>query len=45
MASSNGVVCGKKPRFIKEQEANGILRSLGLRMPSRKIPLVGPTLF
>ena len=45
MASSNCGVCGKKPRFIKEQEANGILRSLGLRMPSRKIPLVGPTLF
>ena len=33
MLSSNCVVCGKKKksRFIKEQEAKGLLSSLGIR--------------
>ena len=39
-------VCGsKKSRFIKEQEASGLLRSLGIRRPLGQIPLVGPLLF
>ena len=30
----------KKPRFIKEQEAKGLLSNLGIRMPLRQIPLL-----
>ena len=40
------VVCGsKKSRFIKKQEANGILSNLGLKTPLSKIPLLGDILF
>ena len=35
----------KQPRYIKEQEANGLLSSLGMKTPLRQIPLVGPFLF
>ena len=39
-------VCGsKKSRFIKKQEASGILSSLGLKTPLNKIPLLGDLLF
>ena len=39
-------VCGsKKSKFIKEQEASGLLSSLGIKTPLIKIPLVGPLLF
>ena len=32
-------ICGKKrSRFVKEQEAKGILSSLGVRIPLSKIP-------
>ena len=31
----------KKSRFIKKQEASGILSSLGLKTPLSKIPLFG----
>ena len=42
MLSSNCAVCGnKKSRFIKEQEAKGLLSNLGIRTPLRKIPLLG----
>ena len=34
-------VCGtKKSRFVKEQEANGLLSNLGIRTPFCKIPLL-----
>ena len=34
-------VCGiKKSRFIKEQEAKGLLTSLGIKTPLSKIPLL-----
>ena len=33
---------GKKPKFIKEQKASGLLSSLGIKIPLSKIPLVGP---
>ena len=34
-------VCGiKKSRFVKEQEAKGLLRNLGIRTPLSKIPLL-----
>ena len=34
-------VCGiKKSRFVKEQEAKGLLSSLGVKTPLSKIPLL-----
>ena len=34
-------VCGiKKSRFIKEQEAKGLLSNLGIKTPLTKIPLL-----
>ena len=35
----------KKSKFVKEQEASGLLNSLGIKTPSSKISLVGPLLF
>ena len=44
--SSICAVCGsKKSRFMKEQEAKGILSTLILKMPLSKISLFGDTLF
>ena len=38
--------CGnKKSKFIKEQDARGILSSSGIRTPLSQIPLLGPILF
>ena len=38
--------CGsKKSRFIKNQEAKGLLSNLGLRTPLSKVPKLGVTLF
>ena len=34
-----------KSKFIKEQDASGLLSSLGLKTPLSQIPLVGPILF
>ena len=34
-------VCGiKKSRFVKEQEAKGLMGNLGIRTPLSKIPLL-----
>ena len=30
----------KKPRFVKEQEAKGLLSNLGIKTPLSKIPLL-----
>ena len=39
--SSKCPVCGsKKSRFMKEQEAEGLLSNLGIRTPLSKIPLL-----
>ena len=35
----------EKLEFIKEQEASGLLSSLGIKTTLRKIPLVNPLLF
>ena len=35
----------KKTRFIKKQEAIGILCNLGLKTPLSKVPLFGDILF
>ena len=38
-------VCdSKKSKFIKKQEASGLLSSVGIRTPLRKIPLLDPIL-
>ena len=53
-ASSNGrvmilskcAICGsKKSRFIKNQEAKGLLSKLGIKTPLSKIPVLGDILF
>ena len=46
MMLSNCVVCNsKKSKFIKEQEASGLLSSLGIKTPLNKISLLGHLLF
>ena len=46
MLLSKCAVCGsKKSRFMKEQEAKGILSSLSLQTSLNKIPLLGDILF
>ena len=52
--SSNGriiilskcAICGsKKSRFIKNQEAKGLLSNLGIKTPLSKVPILGDILF
>ena len=46
MILSNCAICGsKKSKFIKKQEANGLLSSLGIKTPLSKIPLLGNVFF
>ena len=44
---SKCAICGtKKSKFIKEQEAKGLLSNLGIiRTPLSKIPILGDVLF
>ena len=46
MMISKCVICGsKKSKFIKEQQAKGLLSNLGIRISLNKIPLLGNILF
>ena len=55
IASKNPIVCeglskfavwdSKTSKFIKEQEASGLLIQLGIRTPLSEIPLLGDILF
>ena len=46
MILSKCAICGsKKSRFIKHQEAKGLLRKLGIKTSLSKIPLLGDILF
>ena len=46
MILSKCAMCGsKKSKFIKNQEAKGLLSSLGIRTPLSKISLLGDVLF
>ena len=46
MVLSKCAICrSKKSKFIKEQQAKGLLSNLGLRTPLNKIPLLGDILF
>ena len=43
---STCAICGsKKSKFIKQQEAKGLLSNLGLRTPLNAIPVLGDILF
>ena len=45
MLLSKCSVCNsKRLKFLKEQEARGLLRGLGIKTPLRQIPLIGPLL-
>ena len=46
MILSKCAICGsKKSRFIKNQEAKGLLSNLGVRVPLSKVPILGDILF
>ena len=46
MILSKCAICGsKKSRFIKNQEAKGLLSNLGARTPLSKLAILGDTLF
>ena len=46
MILSKCAVCNsKKSRFIKEQEAKGLLSKLGIKTPLNKIPILSDILF
>ena len=46
MILSKCATCGsKKSRFIRKQEAIGLLSNLGLRIPLSKVPTLGDILF
>ena len=46
MILSKCATCGGKiSRFIKKQEAKGLLSNLGLRTPLSKVPILGHILF
>ena len=45
MILSKCAICGsKKSRFIKKQEAKGLLCNLGLKTPLSKVPILGDIL-
>ena len=46
MILSKCAICGgKKSRFIKKQEAKGLLSKLGIKVPFSKLPILGGILF
>ena len=46
MVLSKCAICGsKKSRFIKNQEAKGLLSNLGIRTPLSEVPILGDILF
>ena len=46
MFLSKCAICeNKKSRFIKNQEAKGLLSNLGFRTPLSKVPILGSILF
>ena len=42
--STCGICGSKKSKFIKQQEAKGLLSNLGLKTPLNKIPVLGDIL-
>ena len=46
MVLSKCAICdSKKSRFVKNQEAKGLLSNLGIRTPLSKVPILGDILF
>ena len=46
MILSNCAICGgKKSRFIKNQEAKGLLSKLDIKTPLSKVPILGDIMF
>ena len=45
MQSKCAVYGIKNSRFVKEQEAKGLLENLGIKTPLNKIPVLGDILF
>ena len=46
MILSKYAICdGKKSRFIKKQEAKGLLSKLDIKVPFSKLPILGDILF
>ena len=46
MILSKCTICSnKKSRFIKNQEAKGLLGNLGIKTPLNKVPILGDILF
>ena len=46
MILSKCAICGsKKSRFIKNQEAKGLLSKLGIKTPFSRLPILGDILF
>ena len=46
MIFSRCAICGsKKSKFIKKQEAKGLLSNLDIRTPLGEIPIMGDVLF
>ena len=46
MVISKCAICGsKKSRFIKNQEAKGLLSNLSIKTPLNKVPILGYILF
>ena len=46
MILSKCAICNsKKSKFIKKQDASGLLSKLGIKTPLSKIPLLGDVLF
>ena len=46
MVLSKCAICdSKKSKFIKNQEAKGLLSNLGVRKPLSKVPILGDVLF
>ena len=46
MILSKCAICGsKKSKFIKQQEAKGLLNKLGIKTPVSKLPILGDILF
>ena len=46
MVLSKCAICGsKKSRFMKNQEAKGLLSNFGVKTPLSKVPILGDILF
>ena len=41
LLSKCAICASKKSRFIKNQEAKGLLSTLGIRTPLSKVPILG----